>query len=80
MLMNNNNNVLNTFLQFMKMGNNPQAIIQNAIQQNPNLQGILNQVQNSGLSTKEYVMQYAKQNNIDLSPLIQMINNQGIKL
>ena len=80
MLMNNNNNVLNTFLQFMKMGNNPQAIIQNAIQQNPNLQGILNQVQNSGLSTKEYVMQYARQNNIDLSPLIQMINNQGIKL
>jgi hypothetical protein len=78
--MNNNNNVLNTFLQFMKMGNNPQAIIQNAIQQNPNLQGILNQVQNSGLSTKEYVMQYARQNNIDLSPLIQMINNQGIKL
>ena len=80
MLTNNNNNVLNTFLQFMKMGNNPQAIIQNAIQQNPNLQGILNQVQNSGLSTKEYVMQYAKQNNIDLSPLIPMINNLGIKL
>lgn len=74
------NNVLNTFFQFMSMGNNPEMIIQNIVRQNPNIQGVLTQMQNSGLSPKDYVMQYAKQNNIDLNYMISAINNRGIKL
>ena len=74
------NNVLNTFFQFMSMGNNPEMIIQNIVKQNPNIQGVLTQMQNSGLSPRDYVMQYAKQNNIDLNYMISAINNRGIKL
>ena len=76
----NNNNVLNTFFQYMTMGNNPQMIIQNMIRQNPNIQGVLTQMQNSGLSPRDYVMQYARQCNIDLQPMINVLAQNGMKL
>lgn len=76
----NNNNVLNTFFQYMAMGNNPQMIIQNMIRQNPNIQGVLTQMQNSGLSPRDYVLQFARQNNIDINSMLQTINNRGIRL
>lgn len=77
---NNNNPILNTFMQYMSMGNNPNMILQNIINQNPNYRNILTQMQNSGLSPRDYVMQYARQNNIDLNSMLQQINNMGIKL
>lgn len=66
-----NNNPLGMFQQFLSMGPNPQMIQQALFQQNPQMQVIYNQMQQSGLSPVQFVMQYARQNNIDPN----MVNN-----
>ena len=78
--MNNMNNPLNMLMQFMSMGNNPQQIIQNFINQHPQAQMVFNQMKQSGLTPQQYVMQYAKQNNIDINPLLQMMSQRGVNL
>lgn len=80
--MNNNipNNLYNVFSQIIGMGNNPQQIFQNMINNNPQLQVVLNQMQQSGLSSKEYALQFAKQNNININPMIEMLQKRGIRL
>jgi hypothetical protein len=37
-------------------------------------------MQQSGMNPKDFVLQFAKQNNIDLSPIISQLNQRGIKL
>jgi hypothetical protein len=66
-----NNNPVNIFQQFLSMGPNPQMIQQALFQQNPQMQVIYNQMMQSGLPPIQFVMQYAKQNNINPD----MINN-----
>ena len=63
-----NNNALGIFQQFLTMGNNPQAIQQMIFQQNPQLQILANQMYQSGLSPMQFVIQYARQNNINIQP------------
>lgn len=75
-----NNNIINFILQAIGGGVNPQQVIQQMIQQNPQVQPFFNQMQQSGMSAKDFVMQYAKQNNIDLTSIIQQLNQRGIKL
>lgn len=75
-----NNNILNIFTSLMCSGQNPQQIIQSLIMQNPQYQMIFNQIQSSGLSTKDYVMQYAKQNNINIQAILNALNQKGYKL
>lgn len=75
-----NNNVLNTINQFLMSGQNPQQIVNNMIMQNPQYKMLFNQVQSSGLSMKDFVMQYAKQNNIDIQPILNALNQRGYKL
>lgn len=60
-----NNNAIALFQQMLSMGNNPQQIAQAIFQQNPQLQVIANQMQQSGMSPMNFVMQYARQQNID---------------
>lgn len=73
-------NPMNILMQLMTMGNNPQQITNQILSQNPQIRIAFNQMQQSGMSTKDYVLQYAKQNNIDIQPLVNMINQNGIKL
>ena len=61
-------------------GMNPNQIMQNVIQSNPQAQVILNQMQQSGMTPRQYVMQLAKQNNINLNPMINMLKQRGFKL
>lgn len=70
-------NPLAFFSQFMKKGANPNQIIQNIVSQNPQARVLLNQIQQSGMSPQQFMKQYAKQNNIDLSPFANMINNNN---
>ena len=71
-----NNNIINFILQTMTSGINPQQLIQ----QNPQAQILFNQMQQSGMSMRDFTLQYAKQNNINLEPIIQQLNQRGIKL
>lgn len=59
------NNAITMFQQMLSMGSNPQQVAQMIFQQNPQLQVIANQMQQSGLSPMDFVMQYARQQNIN---------------
>lgn len=70
------NNIINFVLQTLGARVNPQQLIA----QNPQAQILMNQMQQSGMNMRDFTLQYAKQNNIDLSPIIQQLNQRGIKL
>lgn len=73
-----NGNPMNILMQMMS-GGNPQVMLQNAMKQNPQLQAILNQQKQSGMSMEQYVRQVAKQQNVDIEPMLNMLRQRGIK-
>lgn len=73
-------NPMETLMQMISMGNNPQKITEQILYQNPQVRTVFNQMQQSGLTPQQFVFQYAKQNNINIQPLINMLNQKGIKL
>lgn len=70
------NNLINQILQMVSNGVNPQQLIA----QNPQAQILFNQMQQSGMSMKDFTLQYARQNNINIQPILQQLNQRGIKL
>lgn len=80
MQMNNNNNQFNpisTFQNMLGMGVNPQQIEQLIFMQNPQLQILANQMKQSGLSPVDFVIQFARQNNMPCNPnVINQMANQ----
>lgn len=76
----NQQQLINNIAYILQGGGNPQQIIENMVRQNPNSQVILNQMQQSGMSPKDFVLQYARQNNINISQIVQSLSQRGIKL
>ncbi len=58
---------------FNQYRNNPQALINLMMSQNPKARAILTQLQQSGMTPQQFVENYAKQNNIDISPYKNML-------
>lgn len=75
----NNNNPMQQMLQMLSMSNNPNQVVQMLAQQNPNVQAILNQMQQSGMSPQQFAMQYARQNNIDINQVANAFRKMGGK-
>lgn len=71
-------NPLNSLMSFINGGGNPQQLIQQ-IQQNPNANAMIQQLQSMGKSPKEMVMQLAKQRGIDPSQIEQLVQKMGRK-
>ena len=80
----NNNSQLNSVLQNIamakKQGKNPKMIMNMMLQQNPQMQQTLTQLQNmaNGRNPRDFFMQIAKQNGVEeatLSMLGEMFNN-----
>ena len=78
------NNQLNSVLQNIamakKQGKNPKMIMNTLLQQNPQMQQTLTQLQNmaNGRNPKEFIMQIAKQNGVEettLAMIGEMFNN-----
>lgn len=80
MFMNNPNNVITAIMQLMQMGQSPEVLIQNIIKQNPQLQVMFNQQQQSGMDWKAFAMQLARQQNVDITPVLQGFQQKGIRL
>lgn len=72
-------NNINQIIQMIGTINNPEQALQNMIKSNPQMQAMINQVQQSGMNPTAYLQNYAKQNNIDLSPIKDMLNQKGVK-
>lgn len=75
-----NNDIANLIIQIITNGQNPQQVIQQIVQKNPQAQILMNQMQQSGMSVKDFTLQYAKQNNINLQPTLNILSQRGIKL
>ena len=75
-----NNDIANLIIQMITNGQNPQQVIQQIVQKNPQAQVLMNQMQQSGMSVKDFTLQYAKQNNINLQPTLNILSHRGIKL
>lgn len=75
----NNNNPMQQMLQMLSMSNNPNQVVQMLAQQNPNVQAILNQMQQSGMTPQQFAMQYARQNNIDINQVVNAFRKMGGK-
>lgn len=78
--MNNPQNVIASILQIMQTGNNPDVLLNNLAKQNPQVRALLNQKRQNNMSYQDLVVQLAKQNNINLTPILQGLNNNGIKM
>ena len=74
------NQQLSSLMQMLNSGNNPQQIFQQMVNNNPQLAPVINQMRQSGMSPQQFVMQLAKQNNININPLVQSLQQRGIKL
>ena len=72
-------NPMQILTQLMNSGRNPRQMIQNMMQQNPQFNAMLNQQRQSGMSMEQFVRQYAKQNNIDINPMLNMLRNNGAR-
>ena len=73
------NQALQTIFQMRNAGQNPQAIMQMLMQRNPQYSQMLTQIRNmsQGRSTKEFVMQLAKQNGVNEQNLAQLMQMFG---
>lgn len=78
-----NGNFVDMVSQVMKMGNNPQQFIQTQMQSNPqfaqqfgNLQKVM---RGSGMSSKQFAIQFCKQNGIPEEQVMQVAQMLGIK-
>ena len=73
------NNDINKIMNFIANGQNPNQLLQQMVQQNPQAQILFNQMQQSGMSMKDFTMQFAKQNNVNIQPILNMLSQRGIK-
>ena len=86
----NNNNPMNMFMQLMSRCSDPNQFmqqIQQMAQTNPQAQQALqqfnianNQMRQSGMSMKQYALQYAKQNGYDINQIANSLSQFGIRL
>lgn len=84
------NNPMQTLMQLVQSTKNPQQVLQqihHMAQSNPQFSAALNQfniannqMRQSGMSMKQYVLQYAKQNGCNPQQIINDLSNMGIKL
>lgn len=68
-----------SFLMQLLTQGNPEQVMQNMVQKNPQFNAILNQAKRSGMSMKDFTLQYAKQNGIDIQPMLNMLSQRGFR-
>lgn len=76
--MNNQMQVLGQLMQMIQAGNNPKQFMMNVLNQNPQAKAMFQMAEKSG-NMEQFVRQYAKQNNIDIQPMIDMFSGNPTK-
>ena len=74
------NNIVNLIMQMMTNGQNPNQVVEQIISKNQEAQVLFNQMKQSGMSIKDFTLQYAKQNNINIETILNSLSQRGIKL
>lgn len=75
-----NNNIVNLIMQIMTNGQNPNQVAEQIISKNQEAQVLFNQMKQSGMSIKDFTLQFARQNNINIEEILNTLSQKGIKL
>ena len=75
-----NNNIVNLIMQMMTNGQNPNQVVEQIISKNQEAQVLFNQMKQSGMSIKDFTLQFARQNNINIDQILNTLSQKGIKL
>ena len=75
-----NNNIVNLIMQMMTNGQNPNQVVEQIISKNQEAQILFNQMKQSGMSIKDFTLQFARQNNINIDQILNTLSQKGIKL
>lgn len=76
----NINTIIKQVMSMLNQNINVEQYLQNVAQQNPQVRMLLNQKQQNNMSYQDLVVQLARQNNINLTPYVQALSQQGIKM
>ena len=76
----NINTIIKQVMSMLNQNINVEQYLQNVAQQNPQVRMLLNQKQQNNMSYQDLVVQLARQSNINLTPYVQALSKQGIKL
>lgn len=68
---------MNMIQDLLSSTQNPDMLVQQLAQNNPVMGMILKKASNSKMSMKDFAMAYAKQNNIDIQPVLDMMSKNG---
>lgn len=76
-----NSSPMNGILQIFNSGMNPQVLVNQMLQSNPQARLFLQQIQNqsNGRSPKEMAIQYARQRGISDEELMKLANRMGLR-
>ena len=59
---------------------NPEQVLNQMLQRNPQLQGVMTQIRSSGMTPTQFLNQYMQQNNISQQQMLQALRQMGIRL
>ena len=74
------NNIVNLIMQMMTNGQNPNQVVEQLINNNPQARALFTQMKQNNMSIKDFTLQYAKQNNINIETILNTLSQRGIKL
>ena len=77
---NNMNNIVDLIMRIMTNGQNPNQVIEQLINNNPQARALFTQMKQNNMSIKDFTLQYAKQNNINIETILNTLSQRGIKL
>lgn len=75
-----NNNIVNLIMQMITNRQNPNQVVEQVINKNQEAQILFNQMKQSGMSIKDFTLQYARQNNINIEQILNELSKKGINL
>lgn len=68
---------MNMIQNLLASTQNPNQLVQQMAQNNPMMSMVLQKVTNSRMSMRDFAIMYAKQNNIDIQPVLDMLSSNG---
>ena len=77
---NNMNNIVDLIMRIMTNGQNPKQVVEQRISNNPQARALFTQMKQNNMSIKDFTLQYAKQNNINIETILNTLSQRGIKL
>lgn len=76
----NTNTIIRQVMSLLNQNIDVEQYLNNVAQQNPQVRMLLNQKKQNNMSYQDLVVQLARQSNINLTPYVQALSQQGIKL